>query len=336
MHQTKKIAVIGNYLPRQCGIATFTTDLCDALAGQMENAEENLIAVVMDDVEAGYAYPARVKFQIRAHLQPDYLRAAEFLNVHKVDIAILQHEFGIYGGNNGSHVMHLMQNLRMPILTVLHTVLSKPTEGQRIIIQELAKYSEFLIVMAHHAKVLLQDIYGVEERKITFIPHGIPDVPFKRADSFRKKRGIADKKVLLTFGLLSPGKGLETMLDAMPGIIAKHPEALYLILGKTHPHVIGADGDSYRQALYQQVRRLKIDKHVLFENSFVDIDTLTQYIRSADVYVTPYVSEDQIVSGPWPMLSASARSRFQPLTGMRKRFLPKAGGDWSPLPIRRR
>jgi glycosyltransferase involved in cell wall biosynthesis len=297
MHNTKKIAVIGNYLPRQCGIATFTTDLCDALSEQIHNADENLIAVVMDDVDAGYDYSARVKFQIRTHSQPDYLRAAEFLNVHKFDVAILQHEFGIYGGNCGAHVMHLMQNLRMPIITVLHSVLSKPSADQRIIIQELAKYSEFLVVMAHHAKTLLQDVYGIGERKISFIPHGIPDVPFKRADSFRRKLGIEDKKVLLTFGLLSPGKGLETMLSAMPEIIAEHPEALYIILGKTHPHVIGASGDSYRQALYQQVRRLKIDNHVLFENSFVDLDTLTQYIRSADVYVTPYVSEDQIVSG---------------------------------------
>ncbi|MDA3832736.1 MAG: glycosyltransferase family 4 protein [Spirochaetales bacterium] len=297
MHKTKKIAVIGNYAPRQCGIATFTTDLCNALARHIHNADENLIAIAMDDIAEGYDYPERVKFQIRAHVQPDYVRAAEFLNVHKFDVAILQHEFGIYGGKNGAHVMHLMQNLRMPIMTVLHTVLNKPSDGQRIVIQELAKYSEFLVVMAHHAKTLLQDVYGIEGKKITFIPHGIPDVPFERADTFRKELGITDKKVLLTFGLLSPGKGLETMLNAMPGIIAEHPEALYIILGKTHPHVIGESGDSYRQALYQQVRRLKIDKHVLFENSFVDLDTLTQYIRSADVYVTPYVSEDQIVSG---------------------------------------
>lgn len=297
MLKTKKIAVIGNYYPRQCGIATFTTDLCDALSKHIPDADENLIAVAMDDIPEGYAYPERVKFQIRAHLQPDYVRAAEFINFHKFDVAILQHEFGIYGGKNGAHVMRLIQNLRMPIITVLHTVLNKPSAGQRIIIQELAKHSEFLVVMAHHAKTLLQDVYEIDENKIVFIPHGIPDVPFKRADSLRKKLGIEDKKILLTFGLLSPGKGLETMLDAMPGIIAEHPEALYLILGKTHPHIIGEAGDSYRQALYQQVRRLKIDKHVLFENSFVDLDTLTQYIRSADIYVTPYVSEDQIVSG---------------------------------------
>ncbi len=297
MHKTKKIAVIGNYVPRQCGIATFTTDLCDALSGHMHKADENLIVVAMDDIETGYDYPARVKFQIRAHSQPDYVRAAEFLNVHNFEVAILQHEFGIYGGKNGAHVMHLMQNLRMPIITILHTVLSKPSKDQRIIIQELARYSEFLVVMAHHAKTLLQDVYGIDERKITFIPHGIPDVPFKRTDSFRRKLGIEDKKVLLTFGLLSPGKGLETMLNAMPGVIARHPEALYIILGKTHPHIIEKSGDSYRQRLYQQVRKLKIDKHVLFENRFVDLGTLTQYIKSADIYVTPYVSEEQIVSG---------------------------------------
>lgn len=184
MHKAKRIAVIGNYLPRQCGIATFTTDLCDALSRQMHNADENLIAVAMDDVDAGYDYPARVKFEIRTHSQPDYLRAADFLNVHKCDVAILQHEFGIYGGICGAHVMHLMQNLRVPIITVLHTVLSKPSADQRSIIQKLARYSEFLVVMAHHAKTLLQDVYGIDEGKISFIPHGIPDVPFKEQIPF--------------------------------------------------------------------------------------------------------------------------------------------------------
>lgn len=297
MSDSRKIAVIGNYLPRQCGIATFTTDLCDALAGQMENPEENLVAVVMDDIAEGYNYPPRVKFQIRTHVQPDYIRAADFLNVHKFDIAIVQHEYGIFGGKNGAHVLHLLQNLRMPIITTLHTVVSKPSNEQIVIIQELARYSEFLVVMAHHARVLLKEVYGIDDSKIAFIPHGIPDVPFKRADSFRKDMGLEKKKILLTFGLLSPGKGIETVIKAMPAIIEKHPEVIYIILGKTHPHCKDKSGDSYRQSLYLLVSGLKIDKHVHFQDQFVDTKTLTQYVRSSNIYITPYVSEEQIVSG---------------------------------------
>lgn len=297
MRRPGKIAVIGNYLPRQCGIATFTTDLCDALAGQIKKTGENLIAVVMDDVVEGYDYPDRVKFQISAHIQPDYIRATDFLNVHNFDIAILQHEFGIFGGNNGSHVLHLVKNLRMPVITTLHTVLSRPTDEQRVIIRELAKYSEFLIVMAHHARTMLKEVYGIDDGKIAFIPHGIPDVPVKRAESFRKSLGLENKKILITFGLLNPGKGLEVMINAMPWIIAKHPEAVYIILGNIHPHVKDKSGDSYIQSLYQQISMLRIDKYVHFKARFVDLDTLTGYIRASDIYVTPYVSEEQIVSG---------------------------------------
>jgi len=297
MSNSMKIAVIGNYLPRQCGIATFTADLCDALAGQMENPEEDLIAVVMDDIAEGYKYPPRVKFQIRAHIQSDYIRAADFLNVHKFDIAIVQHEYGIFGGKNGAHVLHLLQNLRMPIITTLHTVVSKPSNEQIVIIQELAKYSEFLVVMAHHARVLLKEVYGIDDSKIAFIPHGIPDVPFERAGSYRKDLGFENRKILLTFGLLSPGKGIETMIKAMPAIIEKHPEVIYIVLGKTHPHCKDKSGDSYRQSLYLLVNELKIDKHVHFQNQFVDLKTLTQYVRAADIYITPYVNEEQIVSG---------------------------------------
>ena len=297
MRRPQKIAVIGNYLPRQCGIATFTADLCDALAGQTKKVGEHLIAVAMDDLLEGYDYPDRVKFQISANLQPDYIRAADFLNVHKFDLVILQHEYGIFGGKTGSHVLHLIQNLRMPVITTLHTVLREPTEEQRVIIQELAKHSEFFIVMARHACTLLKEVYGIDGEKIAFIPHGIPDVPLKRTDSFRKILGLENRKILLTFGLLSPGKGLEVMIDAMPRIIEKHPEAVYIILGKTHPHVKEESGDSYKQGLFQQVTRLGIDKYVHFKDHFVEIETLTEYIKASDIFVTPYISEDQIVSG---------------------------------------
>lgn len=293
----KKIAVIGNYLPRQCGIATFTGDLCDALAGRMKKSDENLIAVAMDDIDEGYHYPDRVKFQIRANVQPDYIRAADFLNVHKFDIAILQHEFGIFGGSDGAYIIRLIENLRMPVITTLHTILQDPFGKQRVIIQELARYSESLVVMAHKACSMLKEVYGIDDSKIEFIPHGIPDTPFERSDTFRNHLGLSEKKILLTFGLLSPAKGLDMMIKAMPGIIERHPEAVYIILGQIHPYVVKESGDSHLQGLYQLVNRLGMNDHVLFRNRFVRMDTLIQYITAADIYITPYINEQQIVSG---------------------------------------
>lgn len=297
--ENMKIAVIGNYLPRQCGIATFTTDLCDALAGQLKQSAECLTAVVMDDIDKGYAYADRVGFQIRVNVQSDYLHAAEFLNVHQFDAAILQHEFGIFGGKDGSHIFHLIKNLRMPVIATLHTVLKNPTDGQRAVIQKLAQYTEALVVMAHKARTLLIDSYGIEDSKIIFIPHGIPDVPFSKSGScsFKTRLGLKSRKMILTFGLLSPGKGIEVMLNAMPGIIESHPDVSYIVLGETHPHIIKDSGDAYRQRLYQMVSRLGLEDHVLFHNRFVDLETLIQYMTSADLYVSPYLNEEQIVSG---------------------------------------
>jgi len=294
-----KIAVIGNYLPRQCGIATFTTDLCDSIAGRLHKSGEHLKVVAMDDISKGYPYPDRVGFQVRANVQSDYIHAAEFLNVHEFDVAILQHEFGIFGGEDGCHIFHLIKNLRMPVIATLHTILKDPSAGQRAVIQELAKCTDSLIVMAHKARMLLNDSYGIEDSKIIFIPHGIPDVPFAGpgSDSFRAQLGLTGRKIILTFGLLSPGKGIEVMLNAMPAIIERHPDVSYIVLGETHPHIIKDKGDSYRQRLYQQVSRLGIEDHVLFHNRFVDLETLTQYMTTTDIYVSPYLNEEQIVSG---------------------------------------
>ena len=294
-----KIAVIGNYLPRQCGIATFTTDLCDSIAGRLHKSGEHLKVVAMDDISKGYPYPDRVGFQVRANVQSDYIHAAEFLNVHEFDVAILQHEFGIFGGEDGCHIFHMIKNLRMPVIATLHTILKDPSAGQRAVIQELAKCTDSLIVMAHKARMLLNDSYGIEDSKIIFIPHGIPDVPFAGpgSDSFRAQLGLTGRKIILTFGLLSPGKGIEVMLNAMPAIIERHPDVSYIVLGETHPHIIKDKGDSYRQRLYQQVSRLGIEDHVLFHNRFVDLETLTQYMTTTDIYVSPYLNEEQIVSG---------------------------------------
>lgn len=297
MSDLRKIAVIGNYLPRRCGIATFTNDLCDAVAGHMEDEASNLVAVAMDDIEEGYDYPDRVKFQVRANVPSDYLCAADFLNLHRFDVAILQHEFGIFGGSSGAHIIHMAKNLRMPVITTLHTVLENPTEEQRKITRELATYSEALVVMAHKARSLLMEIYGIDEGKIVHIPHGIPDVKPVSSGTFRRQLGLEGRRILLTFGLLSPGKGIEGMINAMPAILERYPDAVFIILGETHPHIKIEHGDSYRQSLFQQVRRLGLKESVLFHSRFVDLETLTKYITSADIYVSPYINREQIVSG---------------------------------------
>jgi len=292
-----RIAVIGNYLPRRCGLATFTADLCDALAAETGAGAEDLAVVAMDDIVEGYGYPPRVKFQVRSTVPADYLRAAEFLNVQRFDVAIIQHEYGIFGGTQGAHIIQLVKNLRMPAITTLHTVLNSPTPEQLGIVRSLAEHSQFLVVMAHRARSLLQESYGVDEAKVVYIPHGIHDVPFERSDSFRRQIGLDGRKLLLTFGLLNPGKGIEVMIEALAAVVERHPEAVYLILGETHPHVRKAIGDGYRQGLHQAVRRLGLEHHVRFHNHFVELAVLLQYIQAADVYVTPYLNLDQIVSG---------------------------------------
>lgn len=292
----KSIAVIGNYLPRQCGIATFTTDVCNALATEVGHSCQ-IAAVALDDVDAGYAYPERVKFQLRDNRLPDYHRAADFINVHQYDVVILQHEFGIFGGKSGSHILQLINSLNMPVITVLHSVLEKPSDEQRKIIEDLGRYSNSLVVMSKRGQQMLRDIYDIKKSKISFIHHGIPDVGFEDPCFHKDTFGIADLKVILSFGLLHPGKGIEVALNAMPKIIEKHPDVIYIVLGATHPHILKKSGEAYRQSLLQIVSRLGLKKHVQFKNQFVGLDELCQYIGATDIYITPYLAEDQIVSG---------------------------------------
>jgi glycosyltransferase involved in cell wall biosynthesis len=294
--QIGKIAVIGNYLPRQCGIATFTTDLCEALEGELKG-DNSIGAIVMDDTPDGYSYPSTVKFQIQATSHADYLRAAEFINVSDFDAVILQHEYGIFGGKFGAHIIHLLKSVRMPIITTLHTVLDEPTDEQRAILLELSRYSSRLVVMSAKAIGILKTVFNIAPEKVSFIPHGIPDVPFVDSSYYKDQFGVERNKVILTFGLLSPGKGLEHMIEAMPRILDKHPDVVYLILGATHPHVRKVTGEEYRHRLQQRVARLGIEQYVQFHNQFVTLDALCQYIGAADVYATPYLSPKQITSG---------------------------------------
>lgn len=291
-----KIAVIGNYLPRQCGIATFTTDLSQSLARELSH-EDHIINVAMDDIPEGYNYPHQVKFRIRQNVQSDYFWAADYLNANQYSAAIVQHEYGIFGGEDGSHILQMIQSLKMPVITNLHTVLENPSPGQRKVMLGLAKYSDRLLVMSKKAFNILTNVYGIDKKMVSFIPHGIPDATFKSPGVYNKLFGFEDKDVILTFGLLGPDKGIESMIKAMPAIVEKHPNALYVILGQTHPHILERTGDSYRRGLQQLVNKLGLKENVIFHNQFVKLETLVQYLQTSKIYAIPYLKKEQITSG---------------------------------------
>jgi glycosyltransferase involved in cell wall biosynthesis len=290
-----KIALIGNYLPRQCGIATFTADLLTALSDESPASE--CWAVVMNDVPEGYHYPAQVRFEVNQRILHDYQLAADFLNMNKVDVVCLQHEFGIFGGDNGSYVLDMLVNLRMPIVTTLHTILKEPSSEQMTIIKRIAQLSDRLIVMSEKAVHILKEVYDVPATKIAFIPHGIPDVPFIDPNFYKDQYGVEGRKVILTFGLLSPGKGIETMINALPMIVKENPDVVYIVLGATHPHVKKVKGEAYRMSLQQRARELGVGEHIIFHNRFVELKELCEFLGAADIYVTPYLNREQIVSG---------------------------------------
>src|SRR5581483_3360601 len=290
-----RIAVIGNYLPRRCGIATFTTHLCEAIVAH--EGDEACFAIPVNDRPGGYSYPARVRFELTERDLTSYQRAADFLNISSVDVVCLQHEYGIFGGPAGSHILALLRDLRMPIVTTLHTVLDEPDPAQRQVLEELALLSDRLVVMSRRAIDFLVRIYGVPASKIAFIPHGIPDVPFVDPNFYKDQFGVQGKTVLLTFGLISPNKGIEHVIDALPRIVELYPHVVYIVLGATHPHVKERDGESYRLALERRAKRLGVDAHVIFINRFVSQEELVECIGAADLYLTPYLSRTQIVSG---------------------------------------
>lgn len=291
----KRVAFIGNYLPRQCGIATFTTDLCESFAAQYP--ETACLAVPVNDTEAGYPYPARVRFEIAEQDLSSYRRAADFLNINNVDLVCLQHEYGIFGGPAGSHILALLADVRMPVVTTLHTVLKDPDPNQRRTMEELVRLSDRLVVMSRCSMEFLKDIYGASEEKIDLIPHGIPDVPFVDPNFYKDQFGIEGKFALLTFGLLSANKGIEHVINALPEIAARHPEVVYIVLGATHPHVKRREGESYRLFLERTAEERGVKKNVIFHNRFVSITELVEFIGAADIYLTPYLNPEQIVSG---------------------------------------
>jgi glycosyltransferase involved in cell wall biosynthesis len=294
-YHLNNVALFGTYLPRQCGIATFTKDLRDALAETI--GPESALVLAMDEEKSNLNYPADVCFQVAAHLERDYRVAADLLNINQVDVTIVQHEFGIFGGPDGSLLLHLLRRLRMPVICTLHTILKNPTKGQEKVIREIGELSDRLVVMSEMGAEFLEKIYQIPPRKIVLIPHGIPDVPFVDPTFYKDQFGLEGRTGLLTFGLLSPGKGVELMLQALPLVIRKHPEAMYVILGATHPHVLRHEGNAYRNSLELLVDQKGLRDHVVFQNRFVTLKELCGHIGAADLFVTPYPNEAQITSG---------------------------------------
>ena len=290
-----RIAIVGNHLPRQCGIATFTTDLCDAIADEYGAA--GVLVVAVNDPQSGYSYPPRVRFEITESDLSSYQAAADFLNSSNVDLVCLQHEYGIFGGKRGSHVLRLLQHLKMPVVTTLHTVLREPDVDQLIVLQEIAARSDRLIVMSEHSSQFLQDVFRVPAGKIDLIPHGIPDLPFAEPVLYGDSLLSPGKIVLLTFGLLSPNKGFEAVIQALPRILSQHSNVVYVIAGATHPHVRRREGDRYRFQLQALAKELGVEENVVFHNRFVSPQEMASLVGSADIYVTPYRYEAQAVSG---------------------------------------
>jgi len=295
MTTINRVAFLGDYMPRQCGIATFTTDICEAVAAEYPNCE--CIVGAVNDRPEGYDYSARIRFEIDEKEIDSYRRAADFLNINNVEVVSVQHEFGIYGGPAGSHLLALLRDVHMPVVTTLHTVLREPNESQRFVMEQLNALSNRFIVMAERRRELLKEVYGVSSEKIDLIPHGVPDVQFIDPSFHKDQFGVEGKTMLLTFGLLSPNKGIEYVIEALPAILEKHPNVVYIVLGATHPNLLSREGESYRLKLERLAEDRGVTANVIFYNRFVTLEELTDFIGAADIYVTPYLNEAQITSG---------------------------------------
>src|SRR6202521_113285 len=290
-----RIAVVGKYPPKRCGIATFTTDLCDALHAEYGTTE--LLALPVNDTEEGYDYPVRVRFELSEENLASYRQAADFLNFSNVDLVSLQHEYGIFGGRAGGHILELLRRLRMPLVTTLHTVLRDPNPQPSAVLEEIAALSDRMIVIIQHSAYNLQEVFRVPIDKIDLIPHGIPDLPFTYPNFYKDGFGTEGKEVLLTFGLLSPNKGIENVIQALPKILSRHSNVIYMVAGATHPHVLRREGDKYRTYLQKLASDLGVEANVIFRNRFVSPQEMVELIGAADIYITPYKHKAQVVSG---------------------------------------
>ncbi|CAN5341422.1 glycosyltransferase family 4 protein [soil metagenome] len=296
-----KIAYISTYLPRECGIATFNDNVERAIQINFpdQNALETDFGIAVNDSEdaQAYDYPAHIKFVIRQNHQKDYIQAAKYINTSEVDAVVMQHEFGIFGGESGIYVLPLLHRLEKPLFSILHTILREPSYTQKLIIQEIAARSSKLIAMSRRGIEFLTTIYNIAPEKIQYIEHGVPDLEATVDNPLKKVLPFRNHRVLLTFGLLSRNKGLETVIQALPEIVRHHPDVMYVILGKTHPGILRTSGEEYRDHLKRLAVHLKVDKHLTFINKFLSEAELMNYLTAAHIYVTPYLNEAQITSG---------------------------------------
>ena len=291
----KRAAILGNFPPRVCGIATFTRDLLAGLS--QASTETDWVVVAMNDRTEAYDYPDQVRHVVAQDDANQFITTAEAINRSGAEIAFVQHEFGIFGGPAGEHLLLLLRRLRMPVVVTMHTVLEHPDPDQRRVTDEILANAAAVLVMAEKGAVLLERVYGGRCEMIHVIPHGAPSRPFRPTRPFKARLGFTDRKTLTTFGLLSPNKGLETVIEALPHIAGRHPDVLYLIAGATHPHLLQREGERYREYLVGLVDRLRVSQNVQFINRFVDDDELIALLQATDVYVTPYLTETQITSG---------------------------------------
>lgn len=294
-----KIAFLSTYPPRECGLATFNQNLLNALSfNKAYNAEKSFVVAMneSDDLNE-HQYPHEVKFVIRQQNQQDYIDAANFINDSDVDTVIIEHEFGIYGGNSGVFLLSLINNLKKPFITVLHTVLKEPNFMQQTIIKEIATKAAKIIVMSKKAVLFLNSIYQIPSSKIKLIAHGVPDLEPKENNPLLTTELFKNRKVLFTFGLISRNKGLETVVKALPKIVAQHPDVLYVILGNTHPGVVKHNGEEYRDSLKRLASELGVENNLAFVNKFVSEEELHSYLTASTLYITPYLNEAQITSG---------------------------------------
>ncbi len=293
-----KYAFIGTYPPRECGIGTFTNNLLESVlqTKKAEKGKYEAFVVAVNDHDLSYDYPPEVKIQIRQEHQRDYLKAAKYINLSGADICILEHEFGIFGGQNGIYILPLLYRLEQPLVVTLHTILKTPSYNEKAVLKEIGKMAQKIVVMSQKAIEFLVDIYDIPRAKIALIEHGVPDIKYNSVTS-KEEFKLENKKVLLTFGFIGRNKGIETVINALPQVVKKHPDVIYIVLGKTHPNVLRHSGEEYRIFLMRLVKNLHLEKHVLFLNQFIDVQDLFKYLSSADIYITPYLNEAQITSG---------------------------------------
>lgn len=305
IHKPFGISFISSFVPRQCGIATFTNDLATSIN---TNSEYHINITALNDIPEGYKYSPDVKFEIKDKSVNDFKEAAYYLNLSESDVINIQHEFGLYGGDAGSNILHLVERLNKPSVATLHTVLENPSKEELKIIKELSEHTSFLVVMSQRAVKMLNEIYGIPMEKIKYIPHGAHDVPFLDTAYYKDKFRLSEKKVILTFGLLGPGKGLEDVINSLPEVIKKYPDITYIVLGATHPNVKRQFGESYRNSLENLVKKNELENNVMFINRFVSTKELLEFLLMSDIYVSPYHHKEQIVSGTLTYALASGKA----------------------------